>query len=171
MTKKMKYHLMSASVIAFCLAASAPAPEGALVESDEGCLECAQGSHANCQEGYHKATWDGPPAWNAAGGSHPTTCWSGTCQSKHGLCNLEGDVAGTQVLEMLHSALLKQDAAGLSTLLTRYSKEVAVNVERSAIQFTDCAGGVTAHLPISEELIMLIDTRITAVPGLRAASE
>ncbi len=156
MTMMKKCYLMPV-VIGACIAIGAgtqPGPE-ALAASNEDCIGCE--NQPGCPAGYHDAWEGGPGSWDRAGGAHLSEpyCWSGSCQTKHGPCDLEGELT-TAALDALTASIAAQDIDGIGEFLDAHARQVAVNAARSAMQLKGCTGGVIAHLPMSGDLISAV---------------
>lgn len=121
-----------------------PVTEGACV------LHCAYQPYY-CASGQHDAFVSSGPT--ASGQEHDgEVCWNGTCGAPlHPWCGLPESV-GSEALERLRLAVLRNDFRGLKKLLAEHPS-LTLNRERSAIQMTVCDQSIGLHLPIPASLL------------------
>jgi hypothetical protein len=93
-------------------------------------------------------------------GSHPYTCYEGSCASEHdeGLCEIVPAGEGEPLLtpestEELRQAVLAADATGVQALLKAHPSQLSFNVKRSAIQIMACNGRVREHILLPNEMV------------------
>ena len=82
-------------------------------------------------------------------GCHESGSYNGDCDNKHDECGGGGSIA-TEVVETVST----QEPGAILALLAKYPDWVHLNVERSAVQITNCVGAVIRHLPISPDLAL-----------------
>jgi hypothetical protein len=98
-------------------------------------------------------------------------CKTGTCATKHGpLCNNFGELAFTDAeFEAVRAAVAAADLDATHALVRRYEKRIQVNSQRLAIQISDCAGNMVAHLPISKGFVSALAEDRNRIAGRQAA--
>lgn len=138
--------MFAAALVMSTIATLGVSRQPAAAQEDEGgCLQCASGSEASCPEDYHVAE-NGSPEWNRRGGSHPDTCWSGTCTSKHGTC------WGETLAQELQAAIDTRNAAALVALIETQAK-VSLNESRASIQVRGCTTAIEANFSVPPSLM------------------
>lgn len=133
---------------------------------DDACVSCVD-SPSYCAEGLHDAwdaTWD---SFTRNGGAHQLLdCRTGTCWTMHGPeCDPWVGVPSTDEIEALRLALLNNDAATVARIADARPTTVSLNIERSAVQFTNCTGSVYLHLPASTSLLLDVASRVQGHAG------
>jgi hypothetical protein len=92
-------------------------------------------------------------------GSHPTTCYSGSCESEHdeGQCTLlpaGGEpLLAPESTDELRQAIVAADATVVQALLNAHPSQLSFNVKRSAIQVMACNGRVREHIPLPGKMV------------------
>jgi hypothetical protein len=118
------------------------------------CVQC----HEDCPVGWHLAanagTYTLPVNWYRNGGAHlDGLCRSGTCSTKHG----PQDCEEPPPFAAIDRAIMNRDGGEVRRLVESHSKYLAVNVDRGAIQVSNCTGHVVAHIPIDSNLLAVTD--------------
>lgn len=161
----LRRYLVAGVIGAVCIPGVAWNSDEAAALAGDGCLACATGSIVNCSTGAHKAwTSSSDDVWKYGFGPHEN-CVYGSCSLSHGACDIEGDLTVTQVVEMIEAAVVTHNARGLNEILAIHAKQVAVSVQRSAIQITNCTGAVIAHLPVTPTLITALTVNTVTLVG------
>ena len=112
-------------------------------------LMCAQ---AVCPlQGFHMA-WTPQsgenPNGSEGGGAHPGICYDITCISAHP-CSPGGE----PLMSQTESAIDSGDIETLLRLVSENPDLLVPNRERAAIQIRDCHGALSAHFPLSAEVV------------------
>jgi hypothetical protein len=93
------------------------------------------------------------------GGSHPTSCYNGDCESMHdaGQCQayiIPGESPLTpEITEHLRQAIVAADAMEVRALLKAHPSQLSFNIKRSAIQVRACNGRLKEHLALSHKIV------------------
>lgn len=82
-------------------------------------------------------------------GDEHGSCIQAACDVSHAQC---GVPLPTGELDVLEHAAVVGDRSTVESILDEYSS-LTVNIERSALQQLDCAGGVLTHIPVTSTLI------------------
>lgn len=117
-----------------------------------GCdLVCSENPCPNDSHDAWEPTDVAPFAMRNGGQHYTPTCYSGTCDTKHGPMPCEPLMG--EDLEALRVGILDGNAAAIRSVQVQYPTKVNMNMSRSAIQVVGCAGLVLAHFPVSTELM------------------
>ena len=140
------------------------------VDSLPGCdIDCCDSGEGTCPcgSGVHDA-WNTTPSfwfWTRNGGVHAYQgdCREYTCDVRHGpYCPYPGGEPLTpEYLEQLRIAVASQNAKVLSGLLAG-RREIATNVERSALQIENCKGRTVMHMPLPDEFAKAVHSTLRA---------
>jgi hypothetical protein len=146
-------HWILAAVTAVAIIA-VPGGQPVTAGEDEGCLECAAGWPADCPTDYHKAA-NGNPERERGLGSHPDTCFLGTCSEQHKICQSE------DLMSEVETALATGNADRIAQFTSAHS-QVTFNAARGAVQVRDCNGGIVASVPLPAALAMAVSAAANA---------
>lgn len=123
------------------------------------CVFCDEDA---CPGGSHDA-WEptiADPNYTRNGGVHlDYECYPGTCSTMHGpRCGGSPDPFDDPVIAMvdmdrLRGSIEANDVQAVKDLLASHTESTALNIERSAVEVTDCRGAVVAHFPVGRKFL------------------
>lgn len=123
-----------------------------VVQAQCGQLYCVQGDNGcDADEHYAYQTFMG-----TRNGDDHFSCVQATCDDRHSQC-IEAPVP-PDAMEALEQAALVSDRPTMEAILADYPS-LTVNVDRSAVQQSDCAGSIVAHIPVAPLLAGELSTQ------------
>jgi hypothetical protein len=114
--------------------------------NSDGCSEC-HGCGVN--KIYFTSNGD-----DVLGNLQGTGCWPNDCDDLIECPPQFASSASKKLfLDVLHEALQTADADAIAAIVREHSDWVTVNVRREALQIKGCSDQITAHLPVSKEVV------------------